>query len=93
MHDPGDLAVVERRLEAVEIGDVAADEVDARRVLPEDELEAGVVRPEVVADDLVPVVERRPRDPRAEAPEHARDEEALAHDWRGLEVDGRTGRP
>jgi hypothetical protein len=41
----------------------------------------------------VTVVERCPRDPRAEAPENPRDEEALAHDWRGRMVDGRTPRP
>ena len=66
-------------LERVEVGDVAADEVDAVGVVPEDEAEPRRVVAEVVADHLVAVGEDRPRDPGAEAAEDAGDEEPLAH--------------
>ena len=65
------------RSSARELGDVAADELDAVGVVAEDELEARPVVAEVVADDLGAVVERGARDPRAEAAEHAGDEHPL----------------
>ena len=71
--------LVERRLEGVEVGDVAADEGDAVGVVPEDEAEARGVVAEVVADHLAAVGEDRPRHPGAETAEDAGDEKALAH--------------
>ena len=53
--------------------------VHADRVFAEHESQSRGVVPEVVAHDLVPVGERRPRDPGAEAAEDAGDEEPLAH--------------
>ena len=48
-------------------------------VVAEHELEPMARVAEVVADDVVAVVEHAARDPRAEAAEHARDEDALSH--------------
>ncbi len=79
MDDPRDLPLVERAVERSAIGDVAGHPIDARRVGAEDELQPVQLLSEVVADDLVAVVEQRPCRPGTEAAEHARDENALSH--------------
>ena len=48
-------------------------------VVAEHELEAMARVAEVVADDVVAVVEHAARDPRAEAAEHAGDQNSLSH--------------
>ncbi len=89
MNDPGDLVLVERALERLEVGDVAAHEVDPVGVGAEHELEPRAIVPEVEADDARAVVEGGTRDPGAEAAEDAGDEEALWH----LTSSGRPGTP
>jgi hypothetical protein len=64
--------LVERALDGVEVGDVAADECDATGVVAEHEPQPGGVLAEVEADDLVAVRERLARGPGAEAAEDAR---------------------
>ena len=79
MDDAGDLALVEHSFERLDVGDVAADDRHPIAVVAEHETQSRGVVPEVVAHDLVPVGERRPRDPGSEAAEDAGDEEPLAH--------------
>ena len=62
-----------------ELGDVALDELDPVDVVAEHELEAMARVAEVVADDVVAVVEHAARDPGAEAAEDAGDEDSLSH--------------
>ena len=62
-----------------ELGDVALDDLEPVDVVAEHELEAMARVAEVVADDVVAVVEDAARDPGAEAAEHAGDEESLSH--------------
>ena len=78
MHDARDSPVVEGSFKELEVGDVAANELDAIGLVAEDELEARPVVAEVVADDVGAVLERSPRHPGAEAAEDTGDEEALA---------------
>ncbi len=80
MDDPRDLVLVEHPLERVELGDVAADERHAGRVVSEHEVEPRRVLAEVVADDVVAVCEHRARDPCAQAAEDAGDEDPFAHE-------------
>ncbi len=79
MDDARDLVLVERPLDGGELGDVALDDLEPVEVVAEHELEAVARVAEVVADDVVTVVEHAARDPGAEAAEHAGDEDSLSH--------------
>ena len=78
MDDPRDPLLVEDAAERVEVGDVAAHELDGRTLVGrEDELEAMHRLAEVVGHRLVAGREHGLQRPRADAPERAGDEDAL----------------
>ena len=62
-----------------ELRDVALDDLEPVDVVAEHELEAMAGVAEVVADDVVAVVEHAARDPGAEAAEDAGDQDSLSH--------------
>ena len=76
MDDARDLVLVERALDSVQVGDVAADERHEPGVVAEHEPQPCEVLAEVEADDLVAVGERLPGGPGAEAAEDARHQDA-----------------